>query len=189
MNRKKTVLFATLGIIALAPATLLGIYFLPHKVHSNVVFEQAAASQVLETVEEQAVPLAAPSIKESASKSETVQMTVRVQPVVTRSAAAEEPAAEEPEAEEEIEEIAELGEMQAEEEEEAIEEARQAGSSATNPASPSSSAPDVSRPAETSESSSSYHLIDASDIPAEDKENPVLAEALKFMPDCDIYEK
>lgn len=75
------------------------------------------------------------------------------------------------------------------EEEEAIEEARQAGSSATNPASPSSSAPDVSRPAETSESSSSYHLIDASDIPAEDKENPVLAEALKFMPDCDIYEK
>ena len=34
-----------------------------------------------------------------------------------------------------------------------------------------------------------YQKIDPSDIPESDRQNPLLAAALKIAPDCDIYEK
>ena len=102
MNRKKVVLFATLGIITLAPVTLLGVYFLPHRVHSHVVFDQAAVSQTLENIEEQAVPLAAPTgmaVEDvtSAGKTETVRLAAKLQPVTADEQPAPlEPATEQP---------------------------------------------------------------------------------------------
>jgi len=38
-------------------------------------------------------------------------------------------------------------------------------------------------------SQDSYKKIEISDIPEKDRNADVLAEALKLMPDCDIYEK
>lgn len=105
MNRKKVALLVTLGTIAIAAITLLGVYLLPHRIHSNVVYDQTALSQTLETVEEQAVPLAAPSVKnaadtESTDGVETVQLTAKLQPVTDNNPADEEPVTEEPAPEE-----------------------------------------------------------------------------------------
>lgn len=117
-GKKKLLLFAAIGLTTLASAALLGAYFLPDRIslHSNP--EQGSYSTVLEQIEENEVPLAAPTSFDAYTAGDTVQLTYltqqkRVKPTVQQEeiqpekenpaaepAADEEPAAEEPAAEE-----------------------------------------------------------------------------------------
>lgn len=100
MNRKKVVLFATLGIIALASATLLGGYFLPHRIHSNVVYSQACNETALESIGEMSVPLAAPQVKSAQEPIYVQQVMAQIPAAADEEPAPEEPAPEEPAPEE-----------------------------------------------------------------------------------------
>lgn len=100
MNRKKVVLFATLGIIALASATLLGGYFLPHRIHSNVVYSQACNETALESIGEMSVPLAAPQVKSAQEPIYVQQVMAQIPAAADEEPAPEEPASEEPASEE-----------------------------------------------------------------------------------------
>ncbi|MEN6340906.1 MAG: hypothetical protein ABFD03_12310 [Clostridiaceae bacterium] len=112
---KKLALFATLGLLALTPAVLLGVYFLPNRNSSSAAFERNVTNQVVERIDESSVPLAAPTSFDAYTAGGTVQLTYlsqqkkRVKPIVqqqiseepvTEEPATEEPATEEPTTEE-----------------------------------------------------------------------------------------
>lgn len=64
------------------------------------------------------------------------------------------------------------------------EEAEALAMAASNPSEPAKAAPQ-----EVSTKKEEYRKISKSEIPEKDKEEHALSEALKFIPDCDIYEK
>ena len=78
-GKKKYVLFAAIGTIALASVALLGVYFLPNWIHSNALPDQGALNTVAEQIEDNEVPLAAPSSFDAYTAGETVQLSYLTQ--------------------------------------------------------------------------------------------------------------
>lgn len=95
-NKKRIALFATLGIITLATATLLGFYCLPNRIHSNVLYTQAEVSQQLEFVNEEMVPLAAPARQTDDLRAVTAESTLAGQTKPVVNTFTKEPATEKP---------------------------------------------------------------------------------------------
>jgi len=78
-GKKKYVLFAAIGTVALASVALLGVYFLPRWIHSNTLPDQASTSTVAEQIEDNEVPLAAPTSFDAYTAGETVQLSYLTQ--------------------------------------------------------------------------------------------------------------
>lgn len=78
-GKKKYVLFAAIGTVALASVALLGVYFLPRMIHSNTLPDQASTSTVAEQIEDNEVPLAAPTSFDAYTAGETVQLSYLTQ--------------------------------------------------------------------------------------------------------------
>ena len=79
-GKKNFVLIAAIGVITLASVALLGVYFLPNRIHSSALSAQGTSNAAVEQIEDNEVPLAAPSSFDAYTAGDTVQLSYLTQP-------------------------------------------------------------------------------------------------------------
>jgi outer membrane biosynthesis protein TonB len=79
-SKKKVLLLAAIGMTTLASAALLGVYFLPNWIPSHSNTEQSTVGTVVEQIEDNEVPLAAPTSFDAYTAGDTVQLSYLTQP-------------------------------------------------------------------------------------------------------------
>jgi outer membrane biosynthesis protein TonB len=79
-SKKKVMLFAAIGMTTLVTAALLGVHFLPSWIPSHSTLEQITVSAVVERIDENEVPLAAPTSFDAYTAGDTVQLSYLTQP-------------------------------------------------------------------------------------------------------------
>ena len=95
-GKKKFVLVAAIGVIALASAALLCVYFLPSRIPSDTVSAQGASNAAVEQIQDNEVPLAAPSSFDAYTAGDTVQLSYLTQPQKRVKPTVQQPEAYEP---------------------------------------------------------------------------------------------
>ena len=95
-GKKKFILVAAIGVIALASAALLCVYFLPSRMPSDTVSAQSASNAAVEQIQENEVPLAAPSSFDAYTAGDTVQLSYLTQPQKRVKPTVQQPEAYEP---------------------------------------------------------------------------------------------
>lgn len=95
-GKKKFVLVAVIGVVALASAALLGVYFLPNRIPSSNVSAQGSSNAAVEQIEDNEVPLAAPSSFDAYTAGDTVQLSYLTQPQKRVKPTVQQPEAYEP---------------------------------------------------------------------------------------------